>query len=56
MSGNVWEWVNALSDENLYSLRGGSWLAFDIPAKSAYRFGTVQNSSYGFRCARDLDA
>ncbi len=58
MSGNVWEWTDAWYDKEkrLRILKGGSWIAPPISARSAVRLADspfVMSNDYGFRCAAD---
>ncbi|MBI3354431.1 MAG: SUMF1/EgtB/PvdO family nonheme iron enzyme, partial [Nitrospirae bacterium] len=55
MSGNVWEWTDTWYDKEkgLKVLKGGSWIAPPISARSAVRLADnpfVMSNDYGFRC------
>jgi|GEM_PF-377738 len=70
MSGNVWEWTDSRfveypgsdtnnGDEDLRSLRGGSWNDGDSIVRPAYRGRAredYQDQSTGFRCVLPVDA
>ncbi len=58
MSGNAWEWTDTWYDKEkgLKVLKGGSWIAPPISARSAVRLADnpfVMSNDYGFRCAKD---
>jgi formylglycine-generating enzyme required for sulfatase activity/heme/copper-type cytochrome/quinol oxidase subunit 2 len=58
MSGNAWEWTDTWYDKEkgLKVLKGGSWIAPPISARSAVRLADnpfVMSNDYGFRCASD---
>lgn len=58
MSGNVWEWTDTWYDKEkgLKVLKGGSWIAPPISARSAVRLAdspVIRSNDYGFRCASD---
>jgi len=60
LAGNVWEWTASKYDQayNWRVLRGGCWLADEISARCAHRYGMPpdRRSRYvGFRCARDAE-
>ena len=57
LAGNVWEWVDAWSDNSQSTrvIRGGAWNAIRLWADSSARNAAPPNSSQsnlGFRCAR----
>ena len=61
MSGNAWEWTDTWYDKEkgLKVLKGGSWIAPPISARSAVRLADnpfVMSNDYGFRCASDRTA
>ena len=61
MAGNAWEWTDTWYDKEkgLKVLKGGSWIAPPISARSAVRLADnpfVMSNDYGFRCASDRTA
>ena len=61
MAGNVWEWTDTWYDKEkgLKVLKGGSWIAPPISARSAVRLADnpfVMSNDYGFRCVKDKTA
>jgi iron(II)-dependent oxidoreductase len=61
MSGNAWEWTDTWYDKEkgLKVLKGGSWIAPPISARSTVRLADnpfVMSNDYGFRCASDRTA